>query len=224
MQEKYGHRLIFISHTQLSSAKSLGLFSCLVCGTVSHLPDVTIAPNQLILCVLCNTALYSRKQKSLSRSWALLITAYMLYIPANLLPIMDTSSLFNAQKDTIMSGIIYLWHSGSWSLAILVFFASIVTPLFKMIALTFLLVSIRFKTTWHPLQRTKLYRFLKTIGRWSMLDIYMVAILVTLVQVKSLAVIKASPGALVFAAVVLLTMLAVETFDPRLIWDSALSD
>ena len=112
MQEKYGHRLIFINHTQLSSAKSLRLFSCLVCGTVSHFPDITIAPDQLILCVRCNTALYSRKQKSLSRSWALLITAYMLYIPANLLPIMDTSSLFNAQKDTIMSGIIYLWQIG----------------------------------------------------------------------------------------------------------------
>lgn len=224
MQEKYGLRLSFISNNQLSSAKSLGLVACHVCGLVSHLPKTVLARNQLPLCARCNATLHSRKPKSLSRSWALLITAYMLYIPANVLPIMDTSSLFNAQRDTIMSGIIYLWRSGSWSLALLVFFASIVTPLFKMIALTFLLLSIQFKNTWHPLQRTSLYRFLKSIGRWSMLDIYMVAILVKLVQVKSLTVINASPGALVFAGVVVLTMLAVETFDPRLIWDSALSD
>ena len=223
MQEKYGHRLISINHKQLSSAKSLGLVACLVCGQVTHYPNITLSRDQLIHCARCNTELHSRKPKSLSRSWALLVTAYMLYIPANLLPIMDTSSLFNAKRDTIMSGIIYLWRSGSWSLALVVFFASIVTPLSKMIALTFLLLSIQFKNAWHPLQRTKLYRLLLRIGRWSMLDIYVVAILVTLVQVKSLAVIKASPGALVFAAVVVLTMLAVETFDPRLIWDSAQS-
>lgn len=220
MPKKYGHTLNFINNNQLSSAKSLGLAACQVCGQVSHLPKTAGALDQLPICGRCNATLHSRKPKSLSRSWALLITAYMLYIPANVLPIMDTSSLFNAQRDTIMSGIIYLWRSGSWLLALLVFFTSIVTPLFKMIALTFLLLSVQFKNAWHPLQRTKLYRFLNSIGRWSMLDIYMVAILVTLVQVKSLTVINASPGALLFAGVVILTMLAVETFDPRLIWDS----
>ena len=213
--------MIFSLPSKSQSAKSLGLCACEICGLVSHLPSIALTRSQIQLCTRCNTPLHSRKPKSLSRSWALLVTAYMLYIPANILPIMDTSSLFNAQRDTIMSGIIYLWHSGSWFLALLVFFASIVTPLFKMITLTFLLLSIQFKNAWHPLQRTKLYRFLHSIGRWSMLDIYMVAILVTLVQVKSLTVIKASPGALAFAAVVVLTMLAVETFDPRLIWDSA---
>ncbi len=221
IQEKYGHRLIFSQHKQLLSAKSLGLCACDVCKLVSQLPEFNLQLNEQQVCIRCHSTLHSRTPKSLSRTWALLITAYLLYIPANVLPIMDTSSLFNAQRDTIMSGIIYLWHSGSWFLALLVFFASIVTPLFKMIALTFLLLSIQFKNTWHPLQRTKLYRFLHGIGRWSMLDIYMVSILVTLVQLKSFTVIKASPGALAFAAVVILTMLAVEIFDPRLLWDSA---
>lgn len=215
--------MIFTQRNQPPSARSLGLGGCEVCGLVSRLPSANPPLNYLQLCARCHSPLHSRKNKSLSRSWALLVTAYLLYIPANMLPIMDTSSLFNAQRDTIMSGIIYLWQSGSWSLALLVFFASIVTPLFKMITLTFLLLSIQFKNAWHPLQRTKLYRFLHSIGRWSMLDIYMVAILVTLVQVKSLTVIKASPGALAFAAVVVLTMLAVETFDPRLLWDSVLA-
>ena len=216
--------MIFINHNQFSSAKTLGLASCLVCGLVSHVPNIDLARNKISLCGRCNTTLHYRKPKSLSRSWALLVISFLLYIPANILPIMDTSSLFNAQQDTIMSGIIYLWRSGSWFLAIVVFFASIVFPLFKMIALTFLLLSIKFRNAWHPLARTKLYRFLINIGRWSMLDIYMVAILVTLVQVKSFTVIKASPGALMFAGVVVFTMLAVETFDSRLIWDSALPD
>ncbi len=224
MQKRYGQRLIFNNHHQLSSAKSSGQVLCDVCGLVSHLPKVSLARNQLAVCPRCNSRLHSRKPKSLSRSWALLITAYVLYIPANILPIMDTSSLFSAQRDTILSGIIYLWHSGSWYLALVVFFASIFTPLFKMVALTCLLLSIQFKNAWNPLERTKLYRVLHNIGRWSMIDIYMVSILVTLVQVKSLAEIKVSPGALVFAAVVVLTMLAVETFDPRLIWDSELSN
>ena len=218
--ERYGPRLIFINHNHILSAKSTGQVLCIICGLVSQLQSISLSRNKLALCPRCNSRLHSRKPKSLSRSWAFLVTAYVLYIPANILPIMDTSSLFNAQRDTIMSGIIYLWHSGSWYIALIVFFASIFTPLFKMVSLTCLLLSIPFKSSWNPLQRTKLYRFLCNIGRWSMIDIFMVSILATLVQVKSLAVVKVSPGALIFAAVVVLTMLAVENFDPRLIWDS----
>lgn len=224
IQKKCGPRLIFINNNQFSSAKTLGLAACLVCGLVSRLPNNNLAQNQSSLCRRCNTTLHNRKPKSLIHSWALLVIAFLLYIPANILPIMDTSSLFNAQQDTIISGIIYLWRSGSWFLAIVVFFASVVFPLFKMIALTFLLLSIKFKNAWHPLERTKLYRFLINIGRWSMLDIYIVAILVTLIRIKSFTVIQASPGALMFAGVVVFTILAVETFDSRLLWDSALPD
>jgi paraquat-inducible protein A len=154
-----------------------------------------------------------------ARSWAFLIAAYILYIPANVLPIMETSSLFGAQADTIMSGILYLLHSGSWDLALVVFIASIMVPLLKLIALTLLLISVQRRSTWQPLQRAKLYRVVELVGRWSMLDIYVVAILAALVQIGALATINAGPGALAFGAVVVLTMFSAMEFDSRLIWD-----
>jgi paraquat-inducible protein A len=154
-----------------------------------------------------------------SRSWALLIAAYILYIPANLLPIMVTSSLFGAEKDTILSGVIFLWHSGSWDLALVVFIASIMVPLLKLMALTVLLVSVQRRSIWRPVQRARLYRLVELVGRWSMLDIYVVTVLAALVQIGSLATIKAGPAVVPFGAVVVLTMLAAQQFDPRLIWD-----
>ena len=142
-----------------------------------------------------------------------------MYIPANVLPIMQASSILGAQDDTIMSGIIYLWYSGSWDLALVVFIASIMVPLMKLIAITFLLVSVQRRSVWQPVQRTKLYRVVELVGRWSMLDIYVVAILAALVQIGSLATINAGPAALAFGAVVVLTMFSAMEFDPRLIWD-----
>ena len=204
-----------------NTALAQGLCACPSCGLVSSLriPHETLKiSRQKVYCPRCRHQMSARKSNSIAQSWAYLITAYLLYIPANLLPIMDTSSLFNAQRDTIMSGIIYLWHTGAVSLAILVFLASIFTPLFKMLALTYLLISAKSGTK-QPLFATKLYRFLHAIGRWSMLDVFMVAILVTLVNIKTLTVIAASPGAVAFASVVVLTMLAVERFDVRLLWD-----
>lgn len=210
----------FTSPSRLSAA-ALGLCSCRICGLVSRLPSSRHSAHSASSCPRCNATLHQRKRNSIARTWALLITAYLLYIPANLLPIMDTNSLFDAQHDTILSGIAYLWDTGSWPTAIIVFVASIVTPLFKLLALTLLLVSVQRGWDWEPQQRTRLYRLLDGIGRWSMLDIFMVSILITLMHIKSLAVIKVSPGAVAFAAVVVLTMLAVKCFDPRLIWDSA---
>lgn len=204
------------------TALAQGLCACPSCGLVSSLRishETLKITQQKVYCPRCRHVMSVRKPNSIAKSWAYLITSYLLYIPANLLPIMDTSSLFNEQRDTIMSGILYLWRSGEASLAILVFLASIVTPLFKMLALTYLLFSVKYGTK-KPLFGTKLYRFLHAIGRWSMLDIFMVAILVTLVNVKTLTVIAASPGAVAFAAVVILTMLAVESFDIRLLWDN----
>jgi paraquat-inducible protein A len=145
----------------------------------------------------------------------------MLYIPANVLPVMETNSLFGFEKDTILSGVVYLWTSGSWPLALLVFFASITVPLLKLIALAFLLASVQFRSTWRPDQRARLYRIVEFIGRWSMLDIYAVTILVALVHLRGLATIIAGPGAAAFGAVVVLTMFAAMSFDPRLIWDTA---
>jgi paraquat-inducible protein A len=197
------------------TAASRGLFSCHTCGLLSK----GSASGGTFHCPRCSAELHFRKPDSVARSWALLIAAYIMYIPANLLPMMETSSLFGSQDDTIMSGVIYLWHSGSWDLALIVFIASIMVPLMKLIAITVLLISVQRRSVWQPLQRTKLYRVVEFVGRWSMLDIYVVTILAALVQIGSLATIKAGPAALAFGAVVVLTMFSAMQFDPRLIWD-----
>jgi len=132
---------------------------------------------------------------------------------------MHTRSLFGAQSDTIMSGVVFLWTSGSWPLAVLVFFASVTVPLLKLIALAVLLISVQRRSRLLPLERTRVYRMVEFIGRWSMLDIYVITILVALVHMQGLMEIAAGAGAVAFGAVVVLTILAAEAFDPRLIWD-----
>lgn len=202
-----------------ATAAARGLCSCHVCGLVARL-SADARPGGLA-CPRCATPLHARKPNSIARTWALLLAAFVLFFPANLLPVMETGSLFGAQQDTIMSGVIFLWQSGSWPLAVLVFFASIVVPLTKLAILTLLVASVQFRATWFPHQRTRLYRLIEFIGRWSMLDIYVITVLAALVRLQSLATIKAGPGAVAFGAVVVLTMLASKAFDPRLIWDSA---
>jgi paraquat-inducible protein A len=197
------------------TAASLGLLSCHDCGLLSkpaggHMGGV---------CPRCGAHLHLRKPDSLTRTWALLITAAILYIPANLLPVMEAGSMFGSQKDTILSGVIYLWNSGSAPIALLIFFASILVPLAKLFALAYLLISVQRRSVLMPLQRTQLYRLAEFIGRWSMVDIYVVALLVTLVQFGGLATIHPAPGAIAFGGVVVLTMIAAMSFDPRLIWD-----
>jgi paraquat-inducible protein A len=164
--------------------------------------------------------LHLRKPESIARTWAYLIAAIIAYIPANLLPMMHTNSLFGGQSDTIMSGVVYLWVSGSWPLAVVVFIASVMVPLLKIMALVFLVVSVQMRSSWQPQQRTQLYRIVELVGRWSMLDIYVIAILVALVHFQGLMVIQAGPAAIAFGAVVVLTIFAAMSFDPRLIWDS----
>jgi len=189
------------------------LARCETCGRLG-------SPAKERHCGRCGTKLRLRKADSVERTWALLIAGYALYLPANLLPIMETHSLFGLHKDTIMSGVVYLWTSGSWALALVVFVASIAVPMVKLISLTLLAVSVQRRWRTHTLARLRLYRFLERIGRWSMLDVYVVTILVALVQVQSLATIAPGPGVLAFAAVVVLSLLATQSFDPRLIWDA----
>lgn len=196
------------------TAASLGLMSCHDCGLLSKESDA-----HHCYCPRCGAALHPRKPNSIVRTWALLIAAYILYIPANLLPVMQSGSIFGSQKDTIFSGVIYLWNSGSAPIALLIFFASILVPLAKLFALTYLVVSVQRSSVKWPLQRTKLYRLAEFVGRWSMIDVYVVALLVTLVQFGGLAVIAPAPGAIAFGAVVVITMIAAMSFDPRLIWD-----
>jgi paraquat-inducible protein A len=189
-----------------------GRATCTTCGMLG-------SPASGPSCKRCGTLLHFRKPNSIQRTWAYLIAAYVLYLPANLLPITVTRSIFGTQQDTILSGVVYLWHSGSWPIALVVFVASIVVPLLKLFSLTLLVVSVQRRWRWDPLRRTKLYRFLEVIGRWSMLDVYVVTILVALVQAESLATISPGSGVLAFAAVVVLSMLATMAFEPRLIWD-----
>lgn len=198
------------------TAARLGLLSCHVCGQLSRVSPALHEAR----CPRCDAPLHFRKPDSIARSWALLIAAMILYVPANLLPMMKTSSLFGSQSDTIMSGVVYFWTSGSWYLALIIFFASIMVPLLKMIALMVLLVSVQRRSRWQREQRARLYRLVEFVGRWSMLDIYVVAVIVALVQLKALATIQPGPGAIAFGAVVVLTMFAAMTFDPRLIWDT----
>jgi paraquat-inducible protein A len=197
------------------TAMESGLYSCHTCGLLSG----AVPGSREARCARCGAHLHFRRPDSIGRTWAFLIAGYILYIPANLLPIMDTGSLFRAHSDTIMSGIVYLWTSGSWALAVIVFIASILVPGGKLLAITVLAISVQRRAVWGQLQRTRLYRVVEAVGRWSMLDIYVVAILVALVQLQSLATIKAGPGAVAFGAVVVVTMFAAMTFDPRLIWD-----
>ena len=197
------------------TAARLGLLVCHACGQLARAGHHAHG----VVCPRCGASLHWRKPDSVSRTWALLITAVIMYVPANILPMMHTSSLFGSQSDTIMSGVVYFWTSGSWYLALIIFFASIMVPMLKMFALVVLLVSVQMRTRWQPEQRTRLYRLVEFVGRWSMLDVYVVAVIVALVQLKALATIQPGPGAVAFGAVVVLTMFAAMAFDPRLIWD-----
>jgi paraquat-inducible protein A len=171
-------------------------------------------------CPRCNARLHARKPRSIATTSALVLSAAVLYIPANVLPVMHTHTLFSDADDTIMSGVISLAQSGSWPLAVLVFFASIVVPLLKLVALGEILFAVARKSVRHPRQRSRLLRIVEFVGRWSMLDVFAVSLLVTLVQVQSLASIQVRLGALAFAAVVVLTILAAQSFDERLLWDT----
>ncbi|MGF6259569.1 paraquat-inducible protein A [Paraburkholderia youngii] len=198
------------------TAAAYGLVLCEECGLLLKQPDGAGKH----VCPRCKAPLHQRKPASLSRTWAYLVAAMVLYIPANVLPVMDTSSLFGSQKDTILSGVVYLWVSGSWPLAVLVFIASIAVPMLKILGIGYLALSTQLRWQWLPGQRTRIYRLIELIGRWSMLDIYVITMLVALVQFQALATIKAGPAAVAFGAVVVLTLLAAMAFDPRLMWDA----
>ena len=196
---------------------SAGVLACHICGLTQR-----AAPEAHgLACARCGSSLHFRKPQSISRAWALLIASYVLIIPANLLPVMQTGSLFGSEKDTILSGVIYLWTSGSQPLAIILFVASIAIPVAKLLSLTFLLVSVQRRSVWAPRERTRLYRVLEVVGRWSMIDVYVATMLTALVHFGSLMSIRAGSGAIAFGAVVVLTIFAAESFDPRLVWGSA---
>jgi paraquat-inducible protein A len=198
------------------SALAAWCAACHDCGLLCRLPAHA---GHGATCPRCGSAVHARKLRSLERTWALVIAAALCYLPANLLPIMKVTSLGRAQADTIMSGVVYLLLHGMWPLAVVVFTASVFVPLLKLVILVGLLVSVQRGARWRPVERTRLYRITEAIGRWSMVDIFVVTILVALVRLGNLATVEAQTGAVFFGAVVVLTMLAAESFDPRLIWD-----
>ena len=190
------------------------LASCHTCGLLLQL-----TPGKHASCPRCGDAVHLRKTNSIRNTWALLLAAIAMYLPANVLPIMTVTSLGNTQSDTIMSGVIYFLKHGDWPLALVIFTASVLVPLLKMIALIYLLLSVQRKSPLRKNQRTRLYRITELVGRWSMVDVFVVALMAALVQVGELATIQPAMGAVAFASVVILTMLAAMAFDPRLIWD-----
>jgi paraquat-inducible protein A len=194
--------------------RRVGLLVC------SHCRDTVRAVGaDRVRCPRCGAAIHVRKPHSIAITTALVVSAALLYVPANLLPVMYEHTFFGEDSDTIMSGVVSLVNDGSWPLGLLVFVASIVVPLLKLLAMGALLLSVMRRSPSHPLQRSKLFRLVEFIGRWSMLDVYAISLLVALVQVRSLAFIHAGLGALAFCAVVVLTMLAAQSFDERLLWD-----
>jgi paraquat-inducible protein A len=205
---------------QAITAARRGLLACHVCKLVSQ-ADPGVDGEY---CPRCGARLHVRKPDSIARTWACLLAAMILYIPANVLPMTDIHTLVGEEEDTIMSGVVYLWTSGSWPLAVVVFVASIMVPMLKIISLIFLVVSVQMHSVWQPVQRTRLYRMVELVGRWSMLDIFVITFLVALVQLRALATIRAGPAAACFGTVVVLTMCATMSFDPRLIWDPVEDD
>lgn len=190
----------------------------LVCGECHQLEYQIEGQEQH--CARCGARLHMRRPNSIARTWALLITAAILYIPANLLPIMTINFFGNGAPSTIMGGVIELIQADMLPIAVVVFVASILVPTFKLVGIALLLYSVQRHQPMSARQRILMYRFIEWIGRWSMLDIFVIAILVALVNFGNLASIQADTGAAAFCCVVILTMLAAVTFDPRLIWDN----
>lgn len=200
-------------------AKPRAPLLCRVCGCLSRAP-VELKRFEVMRCPRCGARMTcAQHSNSVEVTWALLIAAAILYVPANALPIMSVYMLGAGQPDTIITGVYHLLEAGQWPLALIVFVASIVVPLLKLFTLSFLLISIQQRSRWRPRDRMRLYRITEYVGRWSMVDVFVIAILTGLVQFGNLARVDANLGSLSFAAVVVLTMLAARTLDEHLIWD-----
>jgi paraquat-inducible protein A len=195
-------------------AKSKTILNCHTCGFLS------IETDEHQHCVRCNTPLHHRVKNSLETTWALILTAVILLIPANLYPVMTVIRFGQGEPSTILSGVMHLIAAGMYGLALIVFVASIVVPFMKLITLAFLSFSVHKKSLWRPKDRTLLYRITEVVGAWSMVDIFLVGLLSALVSLGSLSTIRPGIGAIFFAAAVVVTMFAAQSFDSRLIWDN----
>ncbi|MNF75254.1 Paraquat-inducible protein A [compost metagenome] len=195
------------------TASELNLCLCHSCGLAC---DMTHDPHE---CERCGAPLHRRKTDSLTRTWAFLLASLIFYVPANLLPVMNTTMLGSGSESTIMGGVLEFWQHGAWDIALIIFIASIAVPGIKFVALTMLLVTVQRGSSWALKERSKLYRFVELIGYWSMLDVIVVALVAALVKFQALGDIEPRQGILFFGLVVVFTMLSAMSFDPRLIWD-----
>lgn len=198
------------------TAMQQGLHSCEGCGLLSRPATGEIEGR----CPRCATELSFRKPASIERTWAYLLAAAICYIPANLLPVLTTTTATGTESDTILQGVVLLWSPTGWPLSLIVLFASIMIPSAKIIALTYLLITVQRGSIRNNEQRVRLYRMVEFIGRWSMVDVFVDTFTAALIQLQPLMSVEPGPGLFFFAAVVVLTMLAAESFDPRLIWDA----
>ena len=190
---------------------------CHVCHELVHLPSER--ENRYALCPRCGEEVHMRIPKSMQHTWALVLASIIFYVPANLLPMMHVHTFAGTQSDTIMSGVLYFLETGSYLIAAVIFIASIVVPITKLLILIYLLISVRNNKPVHQKKRKKLYVLTEIIGKWSMVDVYVVAIMIALVHFGGLSQIEAGEGANFFLLVVIVTMVAAMRFDPRLIWD-----
>ena len=192
-------------------AADRGLAGCHTCGKVS--------PVVLGNCPRCGTRLHLRKARSIETTVSLMIAAALLYIPSHLLPIMTVTELGEVTHNTIISGMLYFWRSGAYPIALVIFTASILIPLLKILALSWLCAAATGKVHPSPVTLGRIYWFTELLGRWSMIDIFVVGILVSVVQLGNYMTVVPGTGAIAFAGVVLLTMFAAMSFEPRLLWD-----
>jgi paraquat-inducible protein A len=197
--------------SEIRSAADEGLASCHLCGKVSPVTDER--------CSRCHSRLHLRKPHSLERTWSFLIASMAFYLPANLLPIMSVEGLGGTRNDTIMSGVINFWKTGDYLVAAIIFSASIMIPILKMIALSWLCLAAKGFASASPRNLARLYHVTEIVGRWSMVDVFVVAVLVCLVQLGVISTVTPGPAILSFAMVVVLTMFSAMSFDPRLLWD-----
>ena len=201
--------------TALRQSLELGLSRCRTCGLA--VPRASLGADQR--CPRCQSRIEHRTPFSTEMTLAWLIAGIVLYIPANLLPVMHTSGLLGEADSTILGGILEFWRSGDWDIALLIFTASVAVPFTKFIAIGLLLLTVRRNSRWQQHQRAALYRIVEFIGYWSMLDVIVVALTSALMQFQVLGTAEPRVGIAFFCAVVVVTMLSALSFDPRLIWD-----
>lgn len=205
--------------TRPVTALAQGLIRCRDCGSLSK----QLLANQygsMGACPLCGSLLHARIPYSFQRTAALLLSGYALYIPANIYPIMTVTHLGAGVPHTILGGIISLIDSGMMPIALLVLVASILVPLLKLLGISLLLLCVYCRWQGNARLWTAMYRVIAFVGRWSMLDIFMISILISLVDLGGVAQVIAGPAATAFASVVVITLFAAKNFDPRLIWDN----